>query len=46
MDPTTKAGVDVPPLAIIGVPLAAGVTALLIIRARRATPTDVEVAPA
>ena len=45
----TKAGVDVPPAALVGVPLAVGVVRLAAAaraRARRVTPTDVEVVPA
>jgi hypothetical protein len=45
----SKAGVAVPPTALIGVPLTVGLFAYLLERARRArrlSPNDVEVVPA
>ena len=42
----SKAGVAVPPAALIGVPIAVGTFAWLLARGRRVTPNDVEVVPA
>jgi uncharacterized membrane protein YfcA len=41
-----KAGVDVPPLALVGVPIAVGTFAWLLSRGRRVPSNDVEVVPA
>jgi uncharacterized membrane protein YfcA len=42
----SKAGVDVPPAALVGVPIAVGTLAYMLSRGRRVSPTDVEVVPA